>query len=75
LLRVVYQAGSTSVPARYTGAARIILRHLWESQRASIGAGKRTRSGMVDDSMQLVAGYAIPRAAADLIGPRGPLVA
>lgn len=73
-LLVTYVAGSQSIPARYTGAARIILRHLWESQRAGIG-GKRTRAGMVDDQMQLVAGYAIPRAAADLIGPRGPLVA
>lgn len=73
-LIVTYQAGYTSVPARYTGAARMILRHLWETQRAGLG-GKRSRSGIVDDSMQLVAGYAIPRAAADLIGPRGPLVA
>lgn len=74
-VRIVYVAGSESIPARYTGAARIILRHLWESQRASIGAGKRGRSGMVDETMQLVAGYAVPRAAAELIGPRGPLVA
>jgi hypothetical protein len=67
-------AGAESVSRRLAGAARIILRHLWESQRASIGAGKRTRAGLVDDSMQLVAGYAIPRAAADLIGPRAPMV-
>lgn len=72
LLRVVYTAGYASVPARYTGAARIILRHLWESQR---GGRSQRRSGVVNDDMQLVAGYAIPRAAADLIGPRGPLVA
>lgn len=69
---VTYVAGYESVPTRLTGAARIILRHLWESQRA----GKNTRrAGLVNDDMQLVSGYAIPRAAADLIGPRGPLVA
>lgn len=72
LVRVDYTAGYASVPARYTGAARMILRHLWESQRA--GRSGR-RPGVVDEQMQLVSGYAIPRAAADLIGPRGPLVA
>lgn len=73
-VKVVYQAGFESIPARYAGAARIVLRHLWESQRAGIG-GKRARSGLVDDNMMLVAGYAVPRAASELIGPRGPLVA
>lgn len=73
-LLVAYTAGSAVIPARYTGAAKIVLRHLWESQRAAAGGSKR-RPGMVDDNMMLVAGYAVPRAAAELIGPRGPLVA
>lgn len=74
-LRVVYDAGYEVIPARYVGAAKIVLRHLWETQRAAVGGAKRSRAGMVDDNMMLVAGYAVPRAAAELIGPSGPLVA
>lgn len=70
-------AGYELIPARYTRAALMILRHQWESQRASLGGGRGTPLGgrSDDDSFVYSQGYAIPRAAAELLGSRLPGIA
>jgi hypothetical protein len=73
---ITYRAGYPVVPARYVGAAKMILRHLWSTQRANVGATRRGQIGGAPaaDETILVAGWAVPRAAAELIGPRPPMV-
>lgn len=68
-----YVAGYPLVPARYTRAALMVLRHLWETQRASLGGSRGATLGgqQTDDSFVYSQGYAIPRAAAELI--RSPM--
>lgn len=71
-LRFTYVAGYPALPAKLVGAAKSILRHLWETQRSTMGGGQRTRlGGSVEDTV-MVAGYAVPRAASELIGGRAP---
>lgn len=58
-----YVAGYTVVPADTALAARIIIQHLWETQRGSRGV---PRPGLSDGVV--VAGYAIPNRAVELLG-------
>jgi len=79
LVQITYVAGYQLVPAKFAGAAKSILRHLWESQRAQIGGGRHTQFGIARSSSEedtvMVAGYAVPRAAAELIGTALPGIA
>ncbi|OLE27976.1 MAG: hypothetical protein AUG44_08790 [Actinobacteria bacterium 13_1_20CM_3_71_11] len=72
---VTYTAGRSIIPGNYLLAARIILQHLWETQRGTKGAG---RFGGLEDSMQLGTGhmgYAIPNRAVELLGGGIPGIA
>lgn len=70
-LRVVYKAGRAIIPANLQLAARIIIKHLWETQR---GGSRRPGMGQSDEivEQQLVSamGYAIPRRAVELLQPQ-----
>jgi hypothetical protein len=68
LVQITYVVGLAAIPARFTSAAKMILRHLWESQRAAVGGNRRTQFGGAAEEVVKVAGYAVPRAAAELIG-------
>lgn len=69
-LVVTYVAGMTSIPPEYTMAARIIVQHLWQTQR---GSGGPAIPGGMDVTPGL--GYAIPNRALELLGPTPPMVA
>lgn len=79
LLSVAYEAGHPAgqVPQRLNLAARIILQHLWQTQR-----GAMTQQGVrsvldetVDNWTSQGRGYAIPNAALELLGEPIPVVA
>jgi hypothetical protein len=64
-VNVTYVAGwGPSVPAAFNSFARIVLQHLWESQR-----GPSVRPGMGPDEMATIPGFgfAIPNMAAELL--------
>ena len=63
---VVYQAGRGSVPPAINLAARIVLAHLWETQRGSRG---RTGIGMTDVTPVPGFGYMMPNQALALLEP------
>lgn len=74
LVRVVYTAGYATVPPNYQLAARLILQHLWETQRGATA----TVSGMVVGSEETYdprSSYSIPRRALELLGAPLPGVA
>lgn len=71
-VEVTYVAGYQVIPATYTRAALMILRHLWETQRAVLGGGQRTRLGGGVDEVVTVAGWSVPRGAAELVESRVP---
>ena len=72
---VTYVAGMPVVPGNIGLAARIVLQHLWETQRGTAGA---RRPGGMDDSLGYPgmggAGYALPNRAIELLGGRSPWV-
>lgn len=80
LVRFVYVAGWSLAPAKVVGGAKMILRHLWETQRSGVGSKAPGRGQLLTRANQLadqfsgttvvVAGYAIPMAAAEVLGPR-----
>lgn len=74
---VHYRAGRESVPALYRQATKVILAHLWQTQRRPLGGGgTRFGSTAAADSESLtVAGWSLPRAAVELLGPPVPGVA
>lgn len=73
---VDYRAGRETVPALYRQAAKVILAHLWQTQRRPLGGGQRFGSTSSADSEALtVAGWSLPRAAVELLGPPVPGVA
>lgn len=72
-LRVEYQAGRADVPPHIGLAARIILQHLWSTQRGMRGAPRI--GGMADTLGVPGSGYAIPNAALELLGPALPGIA
>jgi hypothetical protein len=75
---VTYVAGMTVVPEEYGLAARIIVQHLWETQRGAAGA---PRAGGLGDTLGVSRGagsglgYAIPNRALELLGTGMPGVA
>lgn len=73
LVQTVHVAGYASVPSRFTAAAKMILRHLWGSQRAGSDRERNARHGLAKEGQVIASGYAIPRAAADMIGRRHPM--
>jgi len=76
LLTVTYQAGYVNVPPNYNLAARIIVQHLWQTQRGAMGM--RDIRALEDSMTNLVnfgRGYAIPNAALELLGEPIPVVA
>lgn len=77
LVEITYLAGMQIVPSRYSKAALMILRHLWATQRAGLGTSTvhPTRIGGPVEDTVVVAGYAIPSAAAELIGSALPGIA
>lgn len=76
LLTVTYEAGHAVVPENFNLAARIIVQHLWQTQRGAIAGGVRS---VLEDSfgnqINLGRGYAIPNAALELLGEPIPVVA
>lgn len=78
LLAVAYQAGSADVPENHSLAARIIVQHLWQTQRGAM-ASRGVRPALNDSMDNLVnlggRGYAIPNAALELLGEPVPVVA
>lgn len=64
-ITVVYIAGRTEVPAHIRQAARIMIQHLWETQRGNMGSVRATGADEVWDPRW---GYSIPRRALELLG-------
>lgn len=77
LVSVTYEAGHVPVPENYNLAARIIVQHLWQTQRGAMG--NRRVTTVMNDSMENLVnfgrGYAIPNAALELLGEPIPVVA
>ncbi|MGH3439673.1 MAG: hypothetical protein ACRDRN_24865, partial [Sciscionella sp.] len=72
LVAVTYQAGYTVVPPNFQLAARIIVQHLWMTQRGDKGA---TRAGGMGTSVVPGIGFAIPNRALELLGTGLPGIA
>lgn len=76
LIQVTYSAGFTAVPENLNLAARIVVQHLWTTQRGAMGGGPREA---LETSMNNLVGagrgYAIPNAALELLGEPIPVVA
>lgn len=73
LISVVYVVGYSIVPANYTLAAKIIIGHLWSTQRQpSVGGGVFSNQ---TDSTPSGFGFAIPNRAAELLGGQPPVIA
>jgi hypothetical protein len=75
-LRVTYRAGRDEVPPNVGLAARIIVAHMWETQRGH--GGSRPGFGQDEDLIPTPSmGFIIPRRAMELLQPHmlGPLVA
>lgn len=72
-LTVVYVAGRAVMLANHVEAAKVILKHLWQTQQTP-GLASRVFGG---EEAPAVAGlgFAIPNRAAELLGGRGPVVA
>lgn len=68
---VTYTAGMADPPANYTIAGLIILQHLWETRRGTMGP----RHGGDDEVYMPQLGYAVPRRATELLGLSMPGVA
>lgn len=70
---VVYTAGRQIILPNVSLAAKIILAHMWETQRGGVASGLRFN----DDAEVVQPGYMIPNRAKELLVPhgRGPLVA
>lgn len=76
--RVTYLAGYAQIPANYIMAAKIILAHLWTTQRIqnigaqpTLGNSSRREEQIVTPSGM---GYAIPHRAIELLGGRPSMV-
>jgi len=69
-VRVTYKAGMQVIPANYIEAAKIIVLHLWSTRRGPAGARATTGPLGINEFH----GYAIPHAAMELLGKRGPVV-
>jgi uncharacterized phiE125 gp8 family phage protein len=78
-LRFTYVAGYPVLPANFALAAKIIIAHLWETQRPSLVQSRwGTPRPFMNESEGIVplpAGFAVPNRALELLGGIGPLVA
>jgi hypothetical protein len=77
-ITATYVAGYQVIPANFIEAAKIILRHLWQTQQTA-GFGPRLFSSADDLSSHLTAtvsslGFAIPNRASELLGGKLPVV-
>lgn len=72
-VRFGFIAGEAVVPANYGLAARIIVAHLWESQRGTSGGAPRF-GGSDGGTAYTPSGFALPKRALELLGGRPPLV-
>lgn len=69
-LTFTYTAGYVTIPGDFTLAARIIVQHLWQTQRGNTGWPK---PGGMDDSLATAGlGFAIPNRALELLGTGRP---
>jgi hypothetical protein len=66
-LRVVYTAGRAVIPENILLAGKIIIQHLWETQRGSGAAA--TNVDQADVAYLYKAGFAVPRRAIELLAP------
>jgi hypothetical protein len=74
-LEFTYVAGYTVVPAAYNLAVRLIIQHLWETQRGPIGASRF--AGSLDDAALMrfrSMNIFVPPRAQELLGDRMPMV-
>lgn len=71
-LKVEFQAGyaDDEIPDNFKLAARILLQHLWETQRGRFGAARSPALEAVPGR-----GYAVPNAVLELLGDPGPVFA
>lgn len=75
LLEFTYVAGYTVIPAAYTLAVRMIIQHLWETQRGPMGASRF--AGSLDDAALMrfrSMNIFVPPRAQELLGDRMPMV-
>lgn len=73
-VQVTYVAGMGDPPASFRVAALIIVAHLWQTQRIPL-SGRRVFGGGADNgTLESGAGWAIPRAASDLLPAAAPLM-
>ncbi|MFF0139670.1 head-tail connector protein [Streptomyces sp. NPDC005227] len=68
---LIYEAGLTVIGANIRLAAKIIIQHLWETQRGTMGV----QLGGDDEGYVPGRGFAIPRRAIELLGNQLPGVA
>lgn len=64
-ITVTYIAGLAIIPEQYIQAAKVIVQHLWETQRGRSG---NPRAG----GMDIRSGFSLPRAAEELLGQGNP---
>lgn len=69
---IVYEAGLVVIPWNYRLAGKIILQHLWETQRGRMSG---VQLGGSEEPFMTGRGYAIPRRAQELLGTQLPGVA
>jgi hypothetical protein len=75
LLRFTYVAGYAAVPPAFALAVRIIVQHLWETQRGPMGASRF--AGSLDDAALMrfrSMNIFVPPRAQELLGDRMPMV-
>lgn len=79
VVRFTYVAGYEVLPANFVLAAKIIIAHLWETQRPSLTSERygTPRPFATQDAAvtPIGTGFAVPNRALELLGVRGPLVA
>lgn len=77
-LVVTYEAGYAQIPAHYLLAAKIIMAHLWQTQRIQQVGPQPTLGGASRRDEQIVTpsglGFAIPHRAIELLGTRPSIV-
>lgn len=74
-LKFTYKAGYTVIPPAFTLAVRLIIQHLWETQRGPMGAS-RFAGGLDDAALMRFRSMSIfvPPRAQELLGERMPMV-
>lgn len=65
-VQITYTAGHTVIPANCLEAARIIIKHLWQTNRGSKGTPRS--GGMEDTGMVPGFAFAVPNRALELLG-------